>query len=74
MDDTAESDDGIRILCGFIASQGALDRALLLLYLEERPNAEIAEILGITATNVTTKINRLKERLRVYAEHEHGTR
>lgn len=74
VDDTAESDDGIRILCGFIASQGALDRALLLLYLEERPNAEIAEILGITATNVTTKINRLKERLRVYAEHEHGTR
>lgn len=69
-----ETDDGIRILRGFIASQGALDRALLLLYLEERPNAEIAEILGITATNVTTKINRLKERLRVYAEHEYGTR
>jgi RNA polymerase sigma-70 factor (ECF subfamily) len=47
---------------------------LLLLYLEERPNAEIAEILGITATNVTTKINRLKERLRTYAEKHHGTR
>ena len=69
-----EADDGIRILRGFIASQGALDRALLLLYLEDRPNAEIAEILGITATNVTTKINRLKERLRLYAEQEHGTR
>src|SRR5688572_25498533 len=69
-----DADDGGRILRGFIDSQGPLDRALLLLYLEERPNNEIAEILGITATNVTTKINRLKERLRAYAEIHHGTR
>ena len=69
-----DADDGSRILRGFIDSQGPLDRALLLLYLEERPHAEIAEILGITATNVTTKINRLKERLRTYAEKHHGTR
>lgn len=70
----ADVNDGIRILRGFVDSQGPLDRALLLLYLEERPNNEIAEIIGITATNVTTKINRLKERLRVYAEKNHGTR
>lgn len=69
-----DADDGSRILCGFIDSQGPLDRALLLLYLEERPYAEIAEILGITATNLTTRINRLKERLRAFAEKEHGTR
>src|SRR6187399_1893653 len=31
-----DTDDGSRILRGFIASQGPLDRALLLLYLEER--------------------------------------
>ena len=69
-----DADDGSRILRGFIDSQGPLDRALLLLYLDDRPNNEIAEILGITATNVTTKINRLKERLRAYAEKDHGTR
>jgi RNA polymerase sigma factor (sigma-70 family) len=69
-----DADDGGRILRGFIGSQGPLDRALLLLYLEERPHHEIAEILGITPTNVTTKINRLKERLRAYAENTHGTR
>jgi RNA polymerase sigma factor (sigma-70 family) len=72
--DTFDADDGSRILRGFIDSQGPLDRALLLLYLEERPNNDIAEILGITPTNVTTKVNRLKERLRAYAEKEHGTR
>jgi len=72
--DSFEADDGGRILRGFIESRGPLERALLLLYLEERPNNEIAEILGITATNVTTKINRLKDRLRTYAETAHGTR
>jgi len=72
--DDAEADDGIRILRGFIDSQAPLDRAVLLLYLEERPLAEIAEILGITSTNLTTKINRLKQRLSAYAEEHHGTR
>ena len=72
--DSFDADDGGRVLRGFIESRGPLERALLLLYLEERPNNEIAEILGITATNVTTKVNRLKDRLRTYAETEHGTR
>ena len=70
-----EADDERRqILHGFIESQDPLNRALLLLYLEEHSYAEISEILGLTETNLTTKINRLKERLRVYAEKQHGTR
>lgn len=69
-----DAEDGSHILRGFIDSQGPLDRALLLLYLEDRPYAEIAEILGITTTNITTKINRLKERLCAFAENQHGTR
>jgi RNA polymerase sigma factor (sigma-70 family) len=72
--DDPDADDGSRILRGFIDSQAPLDRAVLLLYLDERPLAEISEILGLTTTNLTTKINRLKERLRAFAETEHGTR
>ncbi len=63
-----EDTDGSRILRGFIDSQGPLDRAVLLLYLEERPLAEISEILGMTTTNLTTKISRLKQRLTQYAD------
>jgi RNA polymerase sigma-70 factor (ECF subfamily) len=37
---------------------------LILLYLEDRNYAEIAEILGISETNVATKINRIKQKLR----------
>jgi len=43
---------------------GKLERALILLYLEERPHKEIAEIMGISVTNVSTKINRIKDKLK----------
>lgn len=69
-----DGDEGRRILRGFIASLDGLDRAVLLLYLEERCYAEMSEILGISVTNLTTKINRLKQRVRGYAEKHHGTR
>jgi RNA polymerase sigma factor (sigma-70 family) len=48
----------------FIAAEPPFERALLLLYLEDKPQKEIAEILGITSTNVSTKISRLKQRIR----------
>ena len=59
-----ENENHLRLLQAFIARQPPLDRALLLLYLEERPQREIAEILGITESNVSTKIGRLKQRIR----------
>ena len=48
----------------FIDQQDPLNRALLLLYLEERSTRDIAEVLGISESNVTTKISRLKQKLR----------
>lgn len=41
-----------------------LNRALMLLYLDDRSHRDIAEILGITPGNVATKIGRLKQRIR----------
>jgi RNA polymerase sigma-70 factor (ECF subfamily) len=38
--------------------------ALLLLYLDDHSYRDIAAILGITETNVATKLSRLKEQLR----------
>ena len=59
-----ESEPHLRLLQAFIARQPPLDRALLLLYLDERPQREIAEILGISEANVSTKVGRLKQHLR----------
>jgi RNA polymerase sigma-70 factor (ECF subfamily) len=41
-----------------------MNRALLVLYLDEHSHREIAEILGISESNVGTRIARLKERIR----------
>jgi RNA polymerase sigma factor (sigma-70 family) len=59
-----EADQQVRALHRFIAQLDPLNRALLLLYLEERSAREIGEILGISESNVTTKIGRLKQRIR----------
>lgn len=54
-------------LHAFIARLDALNRALVLLYLEDRSYAEIADVLGISETNVATKLNRIKQKLRAQA-------
>lgn len=67
----ADTDDGrnakeenINRLQQFINELKELDRALMILYLEEKSYKEISEILGITETNVATKIGRIKEKLK----------
>jgi RNA polymerase sigma factor (sigma-70 family) len=59
-----EGAERLRRLERAIARLDGLNRALLLLYLEERSYAEIAEILGISETNVGTKLARLRSHMR----------
>ena len=41
-----------------------LERAIVLLYLEEKSNQEIADITGLTQSNVATKLTRIREKLK----------
>ena len=41
-----------------------LDRAIILLYLEDKSYKEMAEILGMTVSNVGVKVNRVKSKLK----------
>lgn len=59
-----ESDQQQRLLHQCIAALEPLDRALLLLYLEDRSHREIGDILGLREGNVATKLGRLKQRIR----------
>lgn len=61
-----ETSEGMRVLSRFMGTLAPLDRALLVLYLEERSTREIADVLGLGESNVTTKISRLKQRIRDY--------
>ena len=58
------SEANIQLLQTFIAALKELDKALMILYLEAKSYAEIADIMGITETNVATKISRIKEKLK----------
>lgn len=60
----AEQDERLAALRAFIGQLDPLNRALILLYLEDRSYAEMADILGISQTNVATKIGRIKHKLR----------
>ena len=63
-EEQTELDFHLKLLQGFIHNLNELNKALMLLYLEEKSYEEIAEILGITKTNVATKISRIKLKLK----------
>jgi RNA polymerase sigma-70 factor (ECF subfamily) len=55
---------GLKQLEQFIFELKELDKALILLYLDEKSYREMADIMGITETNVATKISRIKNSLK----------
>lgn len=70
--ESAEKVEQLRMLQGFIEGFNELDRALVVLYLDGNPHETIAEILGISASNVGTKINRIKNRLKQQGADQMG--
>ena len=67
------TNENFQILLKAIYNLNAIDKSLMLLYLEEKSYDEIAEILGITKTNVGVRINRAKEILKQNLNHlNHG--
>jgi RNA polymerase sigma-70 factor (ECF subfamily) len=63
-DDNSEKEHLLNLLEQFIGELNVLDKALMLLYLDDKSQAEIADILGISISNVSTKAGRIKEKLR----------
>lgn len=60
----AATDERIVLLQKVIAALPPLDRGLMLLYLDDHSYREIGEVLGLSETNVATKLQRLKQRVR----------
>jgi RNA polymerase sigma-70 factor (ECF subfamily) len=54
----------IRELYQLISSLATFDRAIILLWLEDKSYQEIAGITGLTLGNVATKLKRIKEKLK----------
>ena len=47
-----------------IESLSEQNKAIILLYLDDKSYEEISQILGLSRTNVSTRLNRIKEQLR----------
>ena len=58
-----ELEKNLETLYQFIHDLKEVDKAMMLLYLDEKSYREIAEIMGHTETNVATKISRIKKSL-----------
>jgi RNA polymerase sigma-70 factor (ECF subfamily) len=63
-DSRSAADESLDQLYDAIRQLSEVDRAVILLYLDEKSYQEIGEIIGANPNNVGVRINRIKERLR----------
>ena len=59
-----ERQEQFALLEQFILELNELDRALMLLYLEDKTHVEISVIMGLSVSNVGTKIARIREKIK----------
>ena len=68
---TAMADGDIELLHNVIQSLKDLDKAIVILYLEGYKNNEMAQILNLTPTNVSTRLNRVRTELKAKFKNQH---
>lgn len=70
IEETDETQVMLKRLYSMINRLGQLVKSIVLLYLEDKSYEEIAEITGLTLTNVATKLSRIKDKLRKMNKEE----
>jgi len=68
-DEDPERGERLRDLYALINRLDALEKAVVMLWLDELPYEEIAAITGFTRNNVASKLHRIKLKLREQANH-----
>lgn len=62
--DMQDAEERWKVLKQHIDTLNLLEKGIVILYLEEKSYEEIAEIVGISVSNVGTKLSRIKEKLK----------
>lgn len=70
IDEADETQAMLKRMYSMINRLGQLEKSIILLYLEDKSYEEIAEITGLTQTNVATKLSRIKDKLRKMNKEE----
>ena len=68
-DEDPERGERLRDLYALINRLDAVEKAVVMLWLDELPYEEIAAITGLTRNNVASKLHRIKLKLREQANH-----
>ncbi|HKI78484.1 MAG TPA: RNA polymerase sigma factor, partial [Ignavibacteriaceae bacterium] len=63
-DNYAFSDESLNLLYDAIRKLSEIDRAVIMLYLEEKSYQEIADIIGTNPNNIGVRVNRIKIKLK----------
>ncbi|MEI6172489.1 MAG: sigma-70 region 4 domain-containing protein [Bacteroidota bacterium] len=70
-----QSDRKLAFFRNLLQTMNHADRTLVPLYLEELSTKEMAEITGLTESNVRVKLYRIKEQIKTkWEERQNGTR
>ncbi|MEZ4974448.1 MAG: sigma-70 family RNA polymerase sigma factor [Cyclobacteriaceae bacterium] len=67
----AKADDDMELLNQVLKCLKGVDKAIVILYLEGYKNKEISQMLNLTATNVSTRLNRVKAELSAKFKNQH---
>ena len=68
-----EEEEQLQLLYTAIGQLSEIEKALVMLYLEDRSYEEMEEILGLSQNNLRVKMNRIKDKLRkMTKEAEYG--
>jgi RNA polymerase sigma-70 factor (ECF subfamily) len=62
-DETFDETENVKLLYKAISTLNQIDKAIILLWLEEKNYEEIASIMGTSKTNVSVKLVRIKRKL-----------
>src|SRR6185312_684482 len=69
----AEKEEQLQLLYTAIGRLTEIEKALTMLYLEDKTYQEMEDILGISQNNLRVKMNRIKDKLRKITQAEtHG--
>jgi len=69
-EDKLHRDEDIARLNHAISKLNDIEKAIIMLYLEEKDYAEIADITGMSKTNIGVKILRIKEKLKSFLNND----
>lgn len=67
----AKADDDMELLNQVLQYLKGVDKAIVILYLEGYKNKEISQMLNLTATNVSTRLSRVKAELSAKFKNQH---